>query len=45
VVVPRSLSADQRRLLEEVAELGGGLEPENERGFFDRFKRAFGGGE
>jgi len=45
VVVPRSLSTDQRRLLEEVAELGGGLEPENERGFFDRLKRAFGGGE
>jgi len=45
VVVPRKLNSEQRRLLEEVAERGGGLEPEDDRGFFDRLKRAFGGGD
>jgi molecular chaperone DnaJ len=44
VVVPKRLTSDQRRLLEDVANLGGGLEPEDDRGFFDRLKRAFGGG-
>jgi molecular chaperone DnaJ len=43
VVVPKRLDTEQRRLLEEVAELGGGLQPEDDRGFFDRLKRAFGG--
>jgi hypothetical protein len=45
VVVPKRVSAEQRRLIEEAAALGGGLEPEMDRGFFDRLKRAFGGGE
>lgn len=43
VVVPKKLTGEQRRLVEEVAELGGGLEPEIERGFFERLRRAFGG--
>jgi molecular chaperone DnaJ len=43
VVVPKRITSEQRRLLEDVAELGGGLEPEDDRGFFDRLKRAFGG--
>jgi molecular chaperone DnaJ len=43
VVVPSKLTGDQRKLLEQVAELGGGLEPEVDRGFFERLKRAFGG--
>lgn len=43
VVVPRKLSSDQRRLIAEIAELGGGLEPETDGGFFDRLRRAFGG--
>ena len=45
VVIPRKISAEQRRLLEEVAELGGGVELEAEQGFFERLKRAFSGGE
>jgi len=45
VVVPRKISGEQRRLIEEVASLGGGLEPESEQGFFERLKRAFSGGE
>jgi len=45
VVVPKRLNAEQRRLLEEVAEIGGGFEPEDDMGFFDRLKRAFGGGD
>ena len=45
VVVPRKVSGEQRRLIEEVASLGGGLEPESEQGFFERLKRAFSGGE
>ncbi len=45
VVVPKVLSRDQRKLLEEVAELGGGLEPEEDMGFFDRIKRAFSVGD
>jgi molecular chaperone DnaJ len=43
VVVPAKLSKEQRQLIEEVAELGGGLEPEEDSGFFERLKRAFGG--
>lgn len=43
VVVPSKLSAEQRKLIEEVAELGGGFEPEVDRGFFERLRRAFGG--
>jgi molecular chaperone DnaJ len=43
VVVPKKLSHEQRRLIEEVAEIGGGLEPESDGGFFDRLRRAFGG--
>jgi molecular chaperone DnaJ len=45
VVIPRKISAEQRRLLEEMAELGGGIELEAEQGFFERLKRAFSGGE
>jgi molecular chaperone DnaJ len=43
VVVPRNLSAEQRRLVEEAARLGG--EPEGEPpsgGLLERLKRAFG---
>jgi molecular chaperone DnaJ len=43
VVVPSKLNAEQRQLIEQVAEIGGGLEPEVDRGFFDKLKRAFGG--
>lgn len=44
VVVPRRLTADQRRLLEEAAAAGGdGLEHEPQKGFFERVKRALGG--
>jgi molecular chaperone DnaJ len=43
VVVPSKLNGEQRKLIEEVAELGGGLEPEEDSGFFERLKRAFGG--
>lgn len=43
VVVPSKLTAEQRKLVEEVAELGGGLGPEVDRGFFERLRRAFGG--
>lgn len=43
VVVPSKLSGEQRKLIERVAELGGGYEPEVDRGFFERLKRAFGG--
>jgi molecular chaperone DnaJ len=43
VVVPKKLSHEQRRLIEEVAEIGGGLEPESDGGFFERLRRAFGG--
>jgi molecular chaperone DnaJ len=43
VVIPTKLNGDQRRLIQEVAELGGGFEPETDRGFFERLRRAFGG--
>ncbi|HSN56109.1 MAG TPA: molecular chaperone DnaJ [Candidatus Sulfomarinibacteraceae bacterium] len=41
VVVPKKLSSEQRQLVEEVARLGGGVEPEDQRGLFERLKRAF----
>ena len=43
VVVPKKLTHEQRGLIRDVAEIGGGLEPESEGGFFDRLRRAFGG--
>jgi molecular chaperone DnaJ len=43
VVVPTKLDREQRELLEKVADLGGGLEPEADGGFFERLKRAFSG--
>ena len=43
VVVPKKLSSEQRQLVEEVARLGGGVEPEDQRGLFERLKRAFAG--
>jgi molecular chaperone DnaJ len=44
VVVPRRLTDDQRRLIAEVAAVGGdGLDQEPQRGLFDRLKRALGG--
>ncbi len=43
VVVPSKLSGEQRKLIEQVAELGGGYQPEVDRGFFERLRRAFGG--
>ena len=43
VVVPKKLNSEQRRLIQELAELGGGFEPETDRGFFERLRRAFGG--
>ncbi len=45
VVIPKKISAEQRRLLEQVAELGGGRELEAEHGFLERLRRAFSGGE
>jgi molecular chaperone DnaJ len=43
VVIPRRLSAEQRRLIEEASRLGGGEELESQGGIFERLKRAFGG--
>lgn len=43
VVVPRKLTAEQRQLIEEVARVGGGTEPEDQRSLFERLKRAFAG--
>jgi molecular chaperone DnaJ len=43
VVVPRKLTAEQRQLVEEVARLGGGVAPEDQRSLFERLKRAFAG--
>jgi molecular chaperone DnaJ len=42
VVVPRRLKAEQRRLLEQAAELADGDEEQLPAGFFDRLKRALG---
>jgi DnaJ-class molecular chaperone len=43
VVVPRKLTAEQRQLIDEVARIGGGTEPEDQRSLFERLKRAFAG--
>jgi molecular chaperone DnaJ len=43
VVVPAKLNSEQRQLIEQVARLGGGFEPEDQLSLFDRLKRAFGG--
>ncbi len=43
VVVPQKLNSEQRQLVEEVARLGGGFEPEDQRSLFERLKRAFAG--
>lgn len=43
VVVPRKLSAEQRRLVEDAARLGGDFEIEPGGGLFERLKRALGG--
>lgn len=43
VIVPTKFNSEQRRLIEEVARLGGGLEPEDQRSLFERLKRAFAG--
>ncbi len=43
IVVPQKLSSEQRQLVEEVARLGGGVEPEDQRSLFERLKRAFAG--
>jgi len=43
VIVPQKLNSEQRQLVEEVARLGGGFEPEDQRSLFDRLKRAFAG--
>jgi len=43
VVVPQKLDSEQRQLVEEVARLGGGFEPEDQKSLFERLKRAFAG--
>ena len=43
VVVPQKLDPEQRQLVEEVARIGGGLEPEDQRSLFERLKQAFAG--
>jgi molecular chaperone DnaJ len=43
VVVPQKLDAEQRQLIQEVASLGGGFEPEDQRSLFERLKQAFAG--
>jgi len=43
VVVPQKLGSEQQQLVEELARLGGGFEPEDQRSLFERLKRAFGG--
>jgi molecular chaperone DnaJ len=43
VVVPQKLSSEQRQLVEEVARIGGGFEPEDQRNLFERLKQAFAG--
>ena len=45
VVVPDRLTAEQRKLVAEAAGHGDGLDRDEETGFFDRLKRAFGGDE
>jgi len=43
VVVPQNLDSEQRQLVEEVARIGGGFEPEDQRSLFERLKQAFAG--
>ncbi len=43
VVVPQKLDPEQRQLVEEVARIGGGFEPEDQRSLFERLKQAFAG--
>ncbi|MEE4273575.1 MAG: molecular chaperone DnaJ [Thermoanaerobaculales bacterium] len=43
VVVPTKISSEQRQLVEEIARLGGGFEPEDQRSLFERLKQAFAG--
>lgn len=43
VIVPRRLDSEQRRLVEEAAELGDHLGDEDSGGIFERLKRALGG--
>lgn len=43
VVVPKRLTAEQRRLVEEAAKLGGGEERDASGGLFERLKRTLGG--
>ena len=43
VVVPQKLNSEQRTLVEEVARIGGGFEPEDQRSLFERLKQAFAG--
>ncbi len=45
VVVPRRLTSEQKKLVAEAAGFGDGIDQEDEGGFFDRLKRAFGGEE
>ena len=42
VVVPRRLTSEQKRLVSEAAELGEGLDQDEQGGIFDRVKKAFG---
>ncbi len=42
VVVPRRLTSEQRKLVTEAAEQGGGLDQDEQVGIFDRVKKAFG---
>ncbi len=43
VVVPQKLNSEQRQLIGEVARIGGGFEPEDQRSLFERLKQAFAG--
>jgi molecular chaperone DnaJ len=43
VVVPTKINGEQRRMVEELAQLGGGMEPEDQRSLFERLKQAFAG--
>jgi len=42
IVVPRRLTSEQSRLVSEAAELGEGLDQDQQVGIFDRVKKAFG---
>ena len=43
VVVPTKLGREQRELVEKMAHLSGGMEPEDQRSLFERLKQAFAG--